>query len=334
MKAQFDFLGLRIEVESACSELVEETQRDFSYFRAPDGPVEVHIELHRSPPPFKGLPAIPASFSTPRNICFLDNDTSYIDYFGRGLTIYNRKQARCAVYGEDHDLVHEIAYLFILSTVGKWLDSRRVHRLHALGVSYRNRGILLLLSSGGGKSTIALRLLCEPGFLLLSEDTPLIDRRGQILPFPLRIGVHPEQETGIPRQYLRTMKRMEFDPKTLIDIEYFRDRLGTETPPAYLLVGKRNLGEISEIVPLGRLRTFQALLNNMIVGLGVYQGLEFLLERGIWELVSKLGVVISRTYNSLLLLRSTKAYRFILGRDMDRNIQTVLTFLEKNVDHD
>ena len=68
---------------------------------------------------------------------------------------------------------------------------------------------------------MALRLLREPGFLLLSDDTPLIDRRGQILPFPLRLAVRAEVETGIPPEYLHTMKRMEFDPKTLIEIEYF-----------------------------------------------------------------------------------------------------------------
>jgi len=117
------------------------------------------------------------------------------------------------------DLLQEIAYLFILSTVGRYLDSQGIHRVHALGVSYQNRGILLLLPCGGGKSTMALELMRRLGFSLLAEDTPLIDRRGRILPFPLRLGIRPEQETEIPAQYFRTVNRMEFDPKTLIDIE-------------------------------------------------------------------------------------------------------------------
>ncbi|MGH7806575.1 MAG: hypothetical protein ACRENT_00610 [Thermodesulfobacteriota bacterium] len=106
------------------------------------------------------------------------------------------------MYGADHDLLHEIVFLFILSTVGQYLDARG---LHALGVSYNNRGILLILPSGGGKSTLGLELMRHPGFLLLGEDTPLIDRRGYILPFPLRLGVRPEQDTGIPSQYLRSI---------------------------------------------------------------------------------------------------------------------------------
>ena len=78
---------------------------------------------------------------------------------------------------------------------------------------------------------------------------------------------------------------MEFDPKTLIDIEYFKDRLGGEVKADFLLVGERNLGEMSEIVPLARRRALLALVKYMVVGLGVYQGMEFVLERGLDRVV-------------------------------------------------
>lgn len=329
MKIAFDFHGLVVEVEGADDDVVDEVRRDFSWFSRPVATAHVRLVLERRLPPFEGLPAIPAAFTTPRNICFRHGDVSYLDYFGRGLAIHDRKANRCVLYAEGLDLLHEMAYLFLLSTVGQHLDRRGIHRLHALGVSYHGDGVLLLLPSGGGKSTMALRLLKQPGFQLLSEDTPLIDRRGQILPFPLRLGVRPGQDTGIPAKYLRTMDRMEFDPKTLIDIEYFRDRLGGETPPRLLLVGQRNLGKASDIVPLGRGATLRALVSNMVVGLGIYQGLEFLLERGAWELVGKTGLVASRLRNSLALMRRTEAHRFVMGRDVDRNVETLLAFLDR-----
>ncbi|MGH7806576.1 MAG: hypothetical protein ACRENT_00615 [Thermodesulfobacteriota bacterium] len=125
------------------------------------------------------------------------------------------------------------------------------------------------------------------------------------------------------------MRRMEFDPKTLIDIEYFRDRLGKEVEPGMILVGERHLGEVSEIIPLARHRGFNALLKYMIVGLGVYQGMEFLLERGIWELLGKGGVAASRLYNSLRLLSRAPAYRFVLGRNTKKNFQTLLQFIRQ-----
>ncbi len=332
MKECFDFYGLTIEVSSSSAELVEEVLRDFAYFHTPRGEGKVQVEMRLAPPPYAGLPPLSASLITPRNVCFQNKKITYIDYFGQGLAVFNREEKHCIVYGTDNDLLHEIVFLFILSTVGQYLDSRGIHRIHALGVSYNNRGILLLLPSGGGKSTMALELLSHPGFLLLGEDTPLIDRHGHILPFPLRLGVRPEQDTGIPSQYLRTMRRMEFDPKTLIDIEYFRDRLGKEVEPGIILVGERNLGEVSEIIPLSRHSALNALVKYMIVGLGVYQGMEFLLERGLWELLGKGGVAASRLYNSIGLLARAPFYRFVLGRSTKKNSETLIEFIRQRYD--
>ncbi len=332
MKECFDFYGLTIEVNSTSVDLVKEVGRDFAYFRVPTVEGRVQVQVFLDSPPYAELPLISASLITPRNICFQNKQITYIDYFGQGLAVFDRKERHCKVYGIDHDLVREIVYLFILSTVGQYLDSRGLHRVHALGMSYHSRGILLLLPSRGGKSTMALELLCHPGFLLLGEDTPLIDRRGHILPFPLRLGVSPEQGTEIPPQYLRTVRRMEFDPKTLIDIQYFHERLGKEVETGVILIGERNLGEVSELVPLSSPRAFNALVKYMIVGLGVYQGMEFLLERGLWELLGKGGVVASRLYNSLRLLASAPAYRFVLGRNTKKNCQTLIEFIRQKYD--
>lgn len=84
-------------------------------------------------------------------------------------------------------------------------------------------------------------------------DTPLVDRTGKLFPFPLRIGVRPEQQTDVPARHLRTVRRMEFDPKTLIDIEYFFDRLSGPVDPELILVGERNLSSGSKIVPISRI---------------------------------------------------------------------------------
>jgi len=65
----------------------------------------------------------------------------------------------------------------------------------------------------------------------------------------------------------------------------------------------------------------------MVVGLGIYQGMEFLLERGVWEVLGKGGVAASRLYNSLRLLARTPTYRFVLGRSIEKNCQTFLDFI-------
>jgi hypothetical protein len=320
---------LGVRVKSTSADLLEEVRRDFSFFSVSGKREGLDLSLHLESPSYDSLPPFPAAFYTPRNVCFRRGEVSYIDYFGQALAVCSGAKDRCEAYSLDRDLIHEIAYHFILSSVGQYLDRIGLHRLHALGVSHQGRGILLILPSGGGKSTMALTLLKTPGFLLLAEDTPLIDRQGDILPFPLRLGVRPEEEIDAPPRHTRIIKRMEFDPKKVIDIEFFRDRLGTKTSPEILLVGERNLGEISRIMPCSRLHTFKTLVKNMIVGIGIYQGLEFLLDRSPWEILGKFGVASSRTFNSLKLMSRVKAYRFVLGRDTDRNRRTLLDFLEQ-----
>jgi hypothetical protein len=174
---------------------------------------------------------------------------------------------------------------------------------------------------------MALNLLRRPGYLLLGEDTPLIDRRGWMLPFPLRLGIRADATTDVPPEFLRTMKRMEFEPKTLIDLDYFAGRIGTEVPCNVLIVGTRYLGEVSEIVRLPRRRAVRSLVSNMVVGIGVYQGLEFLLERSVTEIAGKSGVATSRAWNATRLVRRAAVYQFRMGRDVHRNAETLATFI-------
>lgn len=123
---------------------------------------------------------------------------------------------------------------------------------------------------------------------------------------------------------------MEFEPKTLVDLAYFGDRISAEPAlPGVLLVGRRNLGEVSSITPISRLRMMQPMIKNLVVGLGVYQGLEFLLERSLWETLGKVGVGFSRLYNGLWLVMKTRPYLFVMGRNRELNVQTLIDFIER-----
>ncbi len=331
MTACFDFFGLTVQVTSPGSQLIDEVRRDFSHFEGPLDTPRLKIEMHSAPAPPGTLPDMRASLISPRNVCYKHGRRKYLDYFGRGWAVVDDEDRSCSVYSEDADLAHEIVYLYLLSTVGAHLDAKGLHRLHALGVSHSDRGFLLLLPSGGGKSTMALELMRRPGFLLLSEDTPLIDRHGEIHPFPLRLGIRPGEEGDIPPEYVRTMNRMEFDPKTLIDLDYIRDRLGGTVPPEAILVGERSTALHSEIVPLSRRGAALAVVKNLVVGLGVYQGIEFVLEQGLSELFGQTGVALSRSLAGGQLLRRAPAFKFVLGRDRARNTRCFLDFVQRRI---
>lgn len=330
MIANFDIHGCKVRVRCLDEDLLAQVARDFSWFAVdPSGGRPNHqIELVVALPPFDGLPPVRAAFTTPRNVCFHNGTQTFVHYFGRALAVLDRDRWECTVYGTDPVLLHEIAYLQTLSVVGQHLDQRGLHRIHALAGSYRGRGVILMLPSGGGKSTMALGLLENPNFRLLAEDTPVVNRQATILPFPLRIGVRPGEQTGVPERYTRTLRRMEFDPKTVIDIDFFRDRIGAATPADYLIAGQRSLGTVSEIRPLSRAAALRALVNHMIIGLGVYQGLEFMLERGTVELLGMGGTIASRLRNAWALVNRSRPHLFVMGRDSDKNCRTLAAFLD------
>jgi hypothetical protein len=338
MTETFDFYGFVVTLTSDRDDVVREVTRDFAWFVVPSDRAQslrepaMRVTISFEAPRYSQLPAVPASVLTPRNISFRDGDVSYVDYFGRGLAVVNTKAGTCDIYGTEFDLVREIAYLFLLSTVGQYLDSKGLHRIHAMGVNYKGNGILLLLPSGGGKSTMTMELLKHPDFTLLSEDTPLIDRKGRIHPFPLRLGFRNDGVTEVPEEQRRTLQRMEFDPKTFVDISFFRHRLSDAVDPGLILVGERNLGIESSIARLSKRGALKAMIKYLVVGLGVYQGLEFLLERGLWEVTGKAGVASSRMRNAVALLRRAPSYKFILGRDTVRNSQTLIEFIKRRYD--
>ncbi len=226
-----DIYGLRVTVRGDWPEVVEDVRRDFAWF-ATDTNVaaDVEISVSRRRPDFDSFGPLRASFVTPRNVVYQADGLTVIDYFGHALSTLDRRAARFTVSGEDRHLVHEAGYHFILSRAGEHLDSCGLPRLHGLALSGRGGALVLVLPSGGGKSTLASRALRDGAFRLLAEDSPLVDRHGTIHPFPLRVGLNAGDAEGLPPEHLRQIERMEFHPKVLLDLEAFPD--GIEPSPS------------------------------------------------------------------------------------------------------
>jgi len=324
----FHFYGLNLELRSADGNTVESIRRDFAYFEVISIIPEVSIEVFDEKPPFSSLPELPASIYTLNYISYQGKEDIFTDYHGRGLRIFNIRKKRYQIFSESADLRYEISYLTVLSAVGQFLDSRHVHRVHALGISQNEKAILILLPEKGGKTTLALRLLRSGQVKLLSEDSPLITNRGEVLPFPLRLGILPGGETDIPTRYLRTVNLMRVGTKILVDLDYFADKIGSICQPGAILLGERTLGYESRVEPAGRLSATREFIKNSVVGLGLHQGMEYLLGRSLWETLGKTGLAFSRLNNSLKVISRSKVYRYMIGHDPERNHQVLLHFLE------
>ncbi len=326
--AWFDFYGLTVRVESEREGIIEDVRRDFSYFGTSPREAGLSLRVLGECARPGELPPLGAALQTPRNTVYRTGDVSYLDYFGRALTVCTHSRRHCDVYCDDRDLAHEIAFLTVLSEVGQRLDRLGLHRLHALGVEVAGRAVLVLLPTAGGKTTLALELLRTEGVRLISEDSPLLSRSGWVCPFPLRIGVRAGAEPAdVPERYVRTVRRMEHGPKTLIDIEHFADRVAAPCPPGAVLLGRRRLSGPSSIVPVGRRRAIGPFLRNCVVGLGLYQGVEFVFQRSPWEIAGKAGVALSRLWNSLRVIGCSRVYDFALGPDPRQSAAVLAEFL-------
>jgi hypothetical protein len=317
-----DVYGLGVRIHSDWDEVVENLRLDFAWFERNGASTSrgVDVRVERSSPDFDRFGELPASFVTPRNVVYQANGKTIVDYFGRAVTVYDRRADAVVVQGEDQHLVHEAAYHFIVSAIGRHLESRWLPRLHALGVVGAQGGVAIMLPSGGGKSTLALRMLQTDGIKLLSEDTPLLDRRGDLHPFPLRIGVNATDAATLPSDKVRRIERMEFHPKVVLEVGAFADRIQeTPAPLRHLVLGRRTLGRDARLEPVSRRTAVGPLIREFVVGVGVYQGMEFVLQRGMRDVLRHPRPAIVRSVCFLVALRAPSVWRLTVGRDHDRN---------------
>jgi hypothetical protein len=328
-----DIYGYRVTVRSEVCSVLDNLAQDFAFFRT-EGPFSKsnEIELFQKQPPYDEAPDAKAVVYTPRNVSYRNGSKTLIDYSGRALGIHDAASGRLRLFSQDLDLLYEAAYLFVLSQCGEGLDARRLHRVHALGISVNDCAALVLLPMGGGKSTLAAGLLRHHEIALLSDDSPLIDSRGDVHAFPLRLGLMPGSEGEIPPDHLRRINRMEFGPKFLVNYAYFADRVRPRAEPCLLFLGERSLAPNCSIRPAKTSEALRAMLANCVVGLGLFQGMEFIFNRGPGEVFRKAGVAWARLRASWRLLRRSTTYHLVLGRDPAANAQMVIDVLASAAD--
>jgi hypothetical protein len=317
-----DVHGLRVAVTGDWPELIEELRLDFAWFERPgDGAApDVEVSIERRPPDFDAFGDLPATFVTPRNVVYHHDGRTVVDYFGHAVSVLDPSGSRIAIQGEEKPLVQQAAYLFLLSRIGQHLDARRLPRLHGLGLAGAQGAVVVMLPSGGGKSTLALRALRAPGVELISEDSPLIDGRGNLHPFPLRIGVNPTDADLLPQEQVRTVERLEFHPKLVLELEAFEDRIvSSPLPLRHLVLGRRRLGREARLERAPRRAALGPLFREAVVGVGLYQGMEFVLQRGAADVLRQAGPAFTRARCCAAGLARASVWRLDVGRDHDRN---------------
>lgn len=325
LEERYSVYGYDFVLQGDCAQALAGLAEDFTFFAgaSPDA-APVAVRLHQAAPDYDGLPVIDASVYTPRNVVYRDGARRILDFGGRGIGIYEPDARRFTMTSESADLLYEAGYLFLLSQIGQQADRRGMSRVHAAAMSYRGRAILAMLPMGGGKSTLAAALLRHQDLRILSDDSPFLDQRGRVHAFPLRLGLLKGQEHTVPADQVRLIDRMEFGPKYLVNYGYFASRVDAVAEPGLLLIGRRTLAARGRLEPASYRTAMASMVPHSIVGLGLFQGLEYLLERSAGELAGKVGVGLSRARNAHRLVRHSHRFILHMGRDPEQNAQLVL----------
>lgn len=328
-----NFFSFRIT--GNCESALSGIGSDYSFFRVSEplssGPAPYVLELNLEPPDYEALPEATASVYTPRNVVYHAGALRVLDFGGRGLGVLDAKNRTYRVSSLDPNLVYEAAYLFLLAEIGGAADRSGLSRLHAMSMVYNGRAVHAVLPMGGGKSTLGLALLSATDFGFLSDDSPFIDSAGRAHAFPLRLGLLPGAEDTVPPRYLRLLNRMEFGAKYVVDSGYFADRIRPMAEPGLLLIGRRSLSPRPRVVTATYRETMEALLPAMILGMGLFQGLEFILRKSTWEILGKIGAVMGRAWRANALARRSKCFVIYLGRDSGANAAAVAELAEREL---
>ncbi|PWT97550.1 MAG: hypothetical protein C5B53_07900 [Candidatus Melainabacteria bacterium] len=320
----------------ACSnrQILDWFEFDFRHFIAPPpGKADFSLTVEIKAAPFELMPAMEEVMHARYFACFDHGPTRYINYQNRVLLVYDYAKQEGTLFCDDVTKAYEKAYLTVLSRLGEFLDKRGLHRVHALGISYASSACLFLLPEGGGKSTLGISLLKLPEVKLFSEDTPFINRNGEVLPFPFRLGICDGTSVqSIPLGFKREIITQYGVRKTLIDPAYFTGQIETEKRVnRFLFCGKWVTNQASRIVKTSKLTALGYLIRDCFFGLGLPQVIELFLTQGLGNLSKKGLIAFSRMFACLGLLRRSECYQLLLSKNPDENAKLLASFLDSRV---
>ena len=328
-----DIHGIKIQIISDYKNLIKELEYDFKYFAAKSqtkADISIRAVL-KKPDINKALAKAKKTVKTKNWTLFSKTkDIRLVNYNNLALTQYDYSKEEGKIESEIPDVLREIAYLLILSRSGEKLELKKLHRMHGFSIEMSGRGILFCAGRGAGKTTMLLELLKDDKIKLISDDTPLLNKNGDIFAFPLRMGLCEDSPhlKNLKKENLKYFRRRNYSPKLLLDIDTFKNRIKTKSGARLFIIGKSRRRENASIKPSGFFASSFALLKYLAIGMGVPQISEYFLRLDLKDLISKANIARSRALTCAALLKNCEFYSFYPGQDYARNAEKLKIFIE------
>jgi hypothetical protein len=318
-------------------ELQKRLAWDFSFFlveEVKDFQKVLEINLIQKPSELNLIPPSSKKFiSSTNSITYNDGHIRYNDYHGEALSIFDYKNEFATIMSDNLDRLHEISYLLILSRSGKYLDKRGIHKIHAFGICKNHKIIIGNFPMQGGKTTLFINMLKDKDVSIISDDTPLINNRLEILPFPIRVGVDNQQQFNelkglYPDANFYQLDRKKYGIKYLMDITGFNNPMYSTSgqDQKIILYGKKTYGPNCKIKKCNKFKMLYYLALSLIIGLGLPLIREYYLEHKLSDYISITQIAFSRFKVALKLLTRSTTYEIELGTDNEHNVKTIKIF--------
>lgn len=152
-----DFYDVKCLIESDNKDVLELLGKDFSLFKVLEpnvSDIDFHFTLHAKKATNEKVVGLTCMRRSKNSLTYEDKNIRYNDYYGKLFSIYDYDNDTCEIYSTDNSKSHEILYLLIHSRVGKKLDLMGLHRVHAMAVRKDGKTLVVMMPSGGGKSTL------------------------------------------------------------------------------------------------------------------------------------------------------------------------------------
>lgn len=332
MQLHIDVYGITLKISCDSESIIGHLRRDFVLFKSP---VDLNawnfsLNIFVQEPPYERVPALVASLYGDGLVCYKDKNINYIVYSNHSLLIYDFKQDYGELYGNDEIFLYEKAKHTILTRLGELLDAKGIHRIHAFAVSSEHKTLMCLLPMQGGKTTSIINLLkSDADIKIIADDLCLVDKKGIIYPFFLRLGARDQQLLeGIPQQAICKIDRPVYGVKYFIDPTVFQSRLSQKPLKlTHLLIGRKIFQANSTIKSLNKFDCLGPVMESGVFGLGLPQLLEFFVRGDFKMFATRIRIIFARVFFCLLLILKTKTYSINLGLDPALSRDELLKFL-------
>jgi hypothetical protein len=310
---QCQIYGLQIRVTGDWPEVVEALRRDFAWFPRGTGPADVNVHVRRRRPELERFGPLEAREVTWRSTEYRQGDSTVVDYLGRAVAV-DDGAGTFTIDGDHGWFVWRACYEYLLQASGEHLDRIGLTRVDGLGLAGSAGGMLVILQSGGGKTTLALRAVDE-GIGLVSEGSPLLDAAACLHPFPVPLlvrGTSPEA-ASLPKAHVRRLEGIDPDPLSL-EVAAFVDLVPTQ-PVALrnVVFAVRSLATEPALTPVPWRSVFFRMGRSTVGGHGLFQG------AGIRAAPARLWASHHRSLAFIAALRVAQAWHLRLSLDREAN---------------